>query len=215
MAFSFIQSVQSTGSGTNSSLTVASTVQNNLLVINIKLGSNSETISSITDNVGNTYAKAFGPVDNGTTLRTYQFYGVQVTGGATTITINKSGTVNTWRTTVDEFNGGNITNATVFDKSSAQTNAGTSSALSTPIAPTTAGELIVSGVSFLTAPGSPVVATGYTIGTLGAATAGSQYKLSGTTSETAGMTWTGGTTWSNIVSAFIPRGNNSGFLAFM
>jgi hypothetical protein len=88
---------------------------NNLIVVNIQ----SDNIASltVTDNAStpNTYALALGPVSfNGGANYAYQYYGVQITGGATSLTV-ASDTSQNVAVTVDEFSGGMQSNATVFD----------------------------------------------------------------------------------------------------
>ncbi len=201
MAFVFKQSVQAaTGGATSLAITVTATTANSVIIVNSKLGGIANTITSVTDNKGNTYALAAGPSVGGTNLFSgFQHYGVQLISGATTVTINFNGTVSA-RIIAEEFTGGQITNASVFDKSAI--NNGNGTAASVTLAPTNSGELISAGVCF-TGAGSITHGTGYTMGTT-QTNQSSEYRLSGTISETTSMSWSPALDWAECAGAYIP-----------
>ena len=183
MAFLRVQDANTSGTNTTQNLTVSSTILNNIVIGGLNTDDISQTLTSITDDKGNTYV-----VDTATTHNSrflYMFYGVQVTGGVTTITANKSGSVFS-RMTIIEFSGNGTTNASTFDTEKTGTGAGTDLSVST-LTPAASGELIVSfGLlnNFLTW----TAGAGYTLeNQANPEQLKGQYKLSGTTSETAPM----------------------------
>lgn len=204
MAFLFVQTKQNATGGASSlviTLTSAATV-GNLLVINMKFGGVSVSTPTVTDNSGtpNTYALAVGPIDEpiASDFRCFQFYGVQVTGGATTVTISWTGTFAA-RIVVDEFSGGATTNATVFDQATSGNGSGTSASVPS-FSPTTTGELISAGVAFNGAT-SITAGTDYTLAT-NQTNQSSEYRLSSAASETAPMSWTGTLRWVETAGAY-------------
>lgn len=205
MAFLSIQTKQNSN-GSASSLVITPTAPltvGNLVVVSIKTFP-ARTISSVVDSAGNTYALAGTRTSSGG-VKSDQYYGVQVVGGATTVTASVSGGATAIRATIDEFSGGKQTNAQVFDR--AATNVGTGTSGSVTIAPISAGEL----VSAMIAPDSTTTSitpgTNYTAGTL-FGTQSTFYRLSGTISETAPITWTNSVAWAEIASAYIPLGGD-------
>lgn len=204
MAFVQVQSLQANIGSSSDVITLSqAATQNNLIVISTK---GTGIISSITDNAStpNTYALAKSSVN--TTPHDYQYYGVQVTGGATTITVNYSSGVGN-RTFVNEFSGGKTTNVTVFDKSAENSGNGSSGSLS--LSPTNSGELIVAFKAANT--GGTIThtaGTNYTLapdGTNGSISSAIEYRLSGTTSETAPITWNNSDLWTEVAGAYIPK----------
>lgn len=206
MAFAIVQaSALNTSSGTSGNITLSSSAQNNLVVVHIRIASTVETVTSITDNVGNTYVIGTGLI-GGTTTQ-YQGYGVQVVGAATTITVNFSSSVS-FRIGADEYSGGAITNATVIDQSATATGTGTSMSLS--LSPSTGGKLIVATVQ-TAAIGTFSAGTNYTL-SLNSGTAQtlvSMYRLSGSTSETAPATNTQSGAWSEMARSYNPFLNSA------
>lgn len=187
------------GTGLTVGITVSAVTAGNVVVLGTIRAVNTITDSSVTDNAStpNTYAKSAGPIDNGTTRRVTQWYGIATTGGATIVTLTQSTSGTSVTLACDEFSGNAFTNALVFDK--VATNTGSGTALSASIAPTRAGELIVASGS---APGGALAAgTNYVLGSNNGNTSGNWYRLSGTTSETAPATATT-SAWVEIVSAF-------------
>lgn len=200
----FLQKNSTQGSGTGSfSITIPAATVNNVLIVNIKINSAATTVTSVTDNAStpNTYAKAIGPIVSGNTM--YQYYGVQVTGGATTVTVNLSAS-STARADVDEFSGGQQTNASVFDVATSNTGAsGVSASLATPLAPANNGELISASLAPSVTVSTFVAGTNYTLG-VNQNNLASEYRLSGTTSETAPISWTTSANWILVAGAYIP-----------
>lgn len=216
MAFAAVQETTGTaGTGSTVSETVASTGSGNLVVVALRLSTKTETCTSVTDNVGNSYALLAASDSSG--RRLYIAYGVQATGGATSITGNFSGSSATKRVIAVEFSGGASSNAAVFDASAASSGSGTSGSVT--LTPASSGELIV---AFINTEGVQTFTAGASYTLYGGATSSSsmkgEYLLSGTTSETAPMSWTPSAAWSEIAVAFKPSGGasvNSGFFRFM
>lgn len=189
---------QATGSGATCTMTTSATVSGNLLVGALK-GTQSKTVTSVTDNKGNVYVVS-SAIDSSSTLRLYQFYGVQVTGGTTSVVVHMSGSGSV-RCGVDEFSGNASTNATAFDTSSTGTGSGTSLSVST-LTPSASGELIVSALSNVNA-GTWTAGTNYTIysGTDPVSTR-TEYRLSSAASETAPATTNTTGVWAESAMAF-------------
>lgn len=219
MAFAFRQSKQGSSAATTS-ITITPTssqAKNNLVIVNIKFATLTPSGVSVTDNasIPNTYASVGVTASGGGATAVYQFYGVQVTAGATTVTASWTGNA-TVRITVDEYSGGALTNATVFDQAT------TASATSTSVAvgafsPASTGELICASAA-LTLTTAVAAGTGYTLSQNNTSQA-VEYKLSSGASETAPMTLTGATaSWAEVVGAYkvAPPTNNAGqFFVFM
>lgn len=212
MAFSFVHDTQTSGTSLSSiTITIPSVAQGNLLVVSLKT-TVAITGISVTDNasVPNTYASAVN-AESGTN-NMHLLYGVAVTGGATSVTASWTGVGNV-RITVDEYSGGMQTNATVFDVANSGTGlAVTSSSVS--LTPTNNGELIVGALS--TSAGSSIVAgSGYTLANNNSSNA-TEYKLSGTTSESVAYSWTTSSAYAQCAAAFIaaPVPSNGNFMAF-
>lgn len=205
MAFAFVQTAGNamlTNSTTNVVTPTVPLTAGNLVVLNIRLPIGT-TVTSVTDNasVPNTYLVAAGPLSY--TGIAYQIYGVQITGGATTVTTTISSST-TSRVVLDEFSGGASTNATVFDKSSTGTSGGASqlSASVTSFSPIAAGELISAGIFLTTAVTAITAGTGYVIANNVQTTIGTEYRLSSTTTETAPISWTTSSIWGEIAGAY-------------
>lgn len=209
MAFAHVNSTQ--GSGTGSiTVTIPTTSVNNLVVLTIRVLSPTATINSVIDNAStpNLYTKAIGPiVSSELSQRVSQYYGVQVAGGVTQITIAVSASPNV-RVNVDEFSGNALTNSSVFDTAGSNIDGGTattSASLSQALTPVNAGELIVAGLGPASGGnlGTVTQGTGYTIAT-GQTNLSSEYKLSGTTSETAPISWQNNNKWVLVAGAYLP-----------
>lgn len=204
--------VQRTGRSQSSAASVtatfsAGTTAGNVVIFNVKIlpvPTALDTLNSVTDDKGNTYAcSAALPWGPSTTRRAHMCYGVQVTGGATTITGNFSGTLGTKLVFAAEFSGGETTNAAIFDTSSTSTGINTASS-SLTFSPAANGELIVAWVSFSGLP-TVTAGTGYTLYYPTNPDGGSfEYNLSGTTSETPAFTFTPNQSWGEIAMAFKP-----------
>lgn len=208
MAFAFIASVTGTVSSGTSPINIASftpTVSaSQLLVINILFTDITNTITSITDNKGNTYSLAVGPIRNTTSARTaYQFYSVITTSGITSLTITWSGSSSTtFRAFADSFSG-NATSGVFHVGSTKTATAGGTSSSVTSFSPAS-GELIsammASGPTSFT---GLAVGSGYTFGNNPGGTSGTEYKLSSSTTETAPFTWTSPSQqWVEVAGAY-------------
>lgn len=217
MGFAWVQSVPRVQSGPNVVAPITTpTIAGNLLVVFVRFP-NTESITSVTDDVGNTYV--IGTPFNGVgTLNIAICYAVQVVGGATSITVTFSGATTNKAVMADEFSGNASTNATAYDTTATGSGTGTSCATAalTPAAP---GELIVGLVLRAAATATFAAGSGYTLGAGpgGGSTSQNicaQYRLSGTISETAPMTLGTSVAWGDLAMAFRPA-PTSGFFRFM
>lgn len=210
MAFAPVQTgTQATTTTTTRIITLSATGVGNLVTGYAKANGNTVTLTGVTDDVGNTYVVS-AAVDSGTTNRLFMAYGVQVTGGATaiTFTFSNSGSVAV-RCGADEFSGNNSTNATTFDVSSS--GSGNSSTPSvTTFTPAANGELIYAVAGHQLGTGATWTAgTGYTLyGGPNPGSTHSEYRLSGTTSETAPFTMNNSNLWTEWAMAFIGPATN-------
>jgi hypothetical protein len=147
MAFSLIQTNLANGATAAIVATMTATTQNNLIVGSTVAQGTTDAMVSVTDDKLNTYVVQSALTGG---FRSYQFYGVQVTGGATVITILWDGVANYHRAIVSEFSGGKTTNATVFDTSTTGgPTAGTTNPTNTSVStltPSASGNLIVADV---------------------------------------------------------------------
>jgi hypothetical protein len=147
-----------------------------------------DTLSTLTDNQGNTY-EITTVVQN--FFRIYQCYGVQITSGTTSITATFSGSSNTHRIQASEFSGfgAGATNATVYDNTSTGNGGpGTSTNASvTAFAPSASGNLVVASYTLNNQGSVPgwVAGTNYTLAFDVLRVFGQVYRLSSGTSETA------------------------------
>lgn len=191
---------QVTGASGTLALTMTSATTLNNIVIGFVKGGQSNTLSSVTDDKGNTYVIT-SAVDSSTTVRLYQFYGVQTTAGATVLTATFNAAGQTWRMGADEFSGNGTSNASAFDKTSTGSGTGTALAV-TSFSPTATGELIVAagagnGAATYTAGASYTLYSG-----TNPITSRTEYRLSSAASETAPITSNVSQAWSEIASAF-------------
>jgi len=212
VAFGFIKSAQNSGASVTSlAITVQAVPVGALVVINLKFLAAVVNLS-VTDNAStpNTYAQAVVSSLSGSDIM-YQWYGVATTAGATTITASWLAAA-TARITVDQFNGGKLTNATVFDTATSNTGTGTSASLT--LSPTATGELIVAGLGLNAGASSVVIGSNYLVGTNNTSTS-TEYRQIGTTSEAAPINWTGSVAWAEVAGAYIPRNASSDFMQFM
>ena len=208
MAFSWVQSTQTTGTAVTSvAVTISAAGVNNLVVVHLKFFSSAIPAGlTVTDNAGNTYANTGVTVSDPTVSNTQQqWYGVQVTGGATIVTASWTGT-KTLRMGVEEFSGNASSNAAVFDKAATNNGNGTTGTIT--IAPNASGNLVdafygVSGAGAFTA------GTNYTAGTT-ASSGDSEYRLSATTSETVPASWVTTNNWCAIAGSYKPSTGGGG-----
>lgn len=197
--------VTNIGGATSGYITLSPTIANNLVVVHVKVSQDTRTVTSVTDDKGNTYV-VLDPVDSGTTNRLYQAYGVQVVGGVTTITVNFNLSA-TAALGADEYSGGALTNIDIFDVSSTGIGSSGTSMSVGSFNPSSSGELIV-------VTGSLGAATTWTAGTNytnyfrsgESVTTQSEYRLSGDTSETAPWELGASSLWAERATAFIPGG---------
>lgn len=215
MAFAAVQtSALNTSSGTSGNITLSSTVQLNLVIAHVRIASTTETVTSVTDNVGNTYVVGTGLTSG--TVTQYQVYGVQITGGATTLTVNFSGSVS-FRIGADEYSGAATSNATVVDQSA--TNTATGTTMNLTLNPSAGGKLVV--VTLQTASiGTFTAGTNYTLylNSGSAQTLVSMYRLSSSTSETCPATNSTSGTWSEMARSYNPSASpaiTSGMMAML
>lgn len=206
MSFSIIRTKVGTsiGSTTLSIGSVSAFTAGNLVVISIRVITSTASITSITDDKGNVYTKAQGPITNTTSdVQDYQYYGIQIIGGATTIIITFDASV-TSSGYASEFNGGGP-----FDKAASATGAsGTSGSAS--ISPTNAGELVVGHLDARNTVTGVTASAGYTLHASTNAQA-IEYNLSATTSETPGFSWTNSVVWNILASAFNSTSTSTSF----
>jgi hypothetical protein len=135
-------------------------------------------------------------------LTVVQYYGVQTTGGTTTVTVTL-GSSGPARAEVDEFSG-NATSG-VFDVYN--TNSGNSATASTTLSPANNGELIVACM-VNTGGVTPSSGTVYALTSTSSSNLGVEYKLSGTTSETPSFTLTSNP-WVIAASAYKVPGTST------
>lgn len=206
MAFSFVQTqhnLQSPAALTNVTTPVTPYTQGSLVILTIRIITTSNVVSSITDTAGNTYALAAGPVDTATPMRMWQYYGVQVTGGATSITVTFDGSI-TSRVVADEFIGGRPTNTTVFDASSTGLSSGGQNASAvTAFPPTMRGELVAAGLGFGSGATAITAGAGYVMANNTQTVIASMYRLASSQSETAPATWTTSNAYTEVAGAYI------------
>lgn len=204
-AWTPVQTVQVAVASGNCAITVSATTQGNLLVVYMKPQSSLTTNTSVTDDVGNTYVIGTLQTSSDALATVTMAYGVQTTGGATSITITFGGQDLAKRCGADEYHSSNgplTSNATTFDVESTGTGVGTAGAVTT-FNPATSGELIV-GVMVRQQTSTWTAGTNYTLyGGAASSSARTQYRLSGTTSETAPFTLFSSVNWSAAAMAFI------------
>ncbi len=192
------EATNSVAGGTSISVSVSATGQNNLVILNVKFSDTLPTNISVTDNAGNTYALAGKVV--GSVFLAAQFYGVQLTPGATSITISWTGT-ETARAIVEEFSGNAISNAAVFDTSYVNTGVAQTSANVQPFMASFPGSLVASFIGFRVSTSLPVAGSGYTIDFSNASQI-VQYKLASSVIENAPASWTTASDWAEIVGVY-------------
>lgn len=203
MAFAKVQTVNydSGASSTTHNITVSSTVQGNLVIVNFGQGDANATVTSVTDDQGNTYAEAASLGGGGGAL-TNQYYGVQVTGGVTTVTIELSASTGC-NAIVDEFSGGASTNVTVFDKASTGSGSSATSSSVTSFTPTADGSLISAFINTDTSVSSFTAGANYTLSQAAGGSKNAQYRLSSSGAETAPASWTTSSVWREVAGAYI------------
>lgn len=186
-------------SGTGSNVvSISATSAGELAVVGVRIQGVTDTITSVTDDKSNTYACSTN-VDY-SSRRIYLCYGVQTTGGTTSVTVAYSGT-QTHRAYVAVFSGGAASNAAAFDTSATGTNTGSALSVST-MTLAASGELVVAWAGTASTQ-TYTAGTGYTLYyPTNPDVTNFEYNLSATTSETAPMTSTGTPVWAEIAIAF-------------
>lgn len=202
-------------------INLSSTTVNNLVVVHVNLGcfASARTITSVTDNVGNTYEIGDFVNNNGASSlgRLYQVYGIQTTGGATQITVTLDSD-DGFQMYADEYSGfgSSPSNSKVFVTRSSGTDAPSGVTVNTSVSPAmnASSKLVVATVGQVPGSGNTFSAgTGYTASLAGTEWVSGEYKLSGTSSETAPGVYTtfgGGVAWVEIATVYkefipIPR----------
>lgn len=204
-AFGRVQGATASNVSPNPSygVTVSSTSANNLIVVSI-FGLNTHTVNSVTDDQGNTYVQSQSGLVGGI-YPFSQYYGFQVTGAVTTVTVTFSTNETAVYINIDEFSGftGTPTNGECFDASNYGNGTTATNAVSTAISPINSSCLIVSSGGDVN--GSLSVGTGYTIGAT-TLFSGNEYKLTSSASENG--VWTNGSSggWMVIVTSFKQEG---------
>lgn len=199
MAFAVVQaSAQTTGTGSTVPVTISATTIRNLICVHIAIRDTNETCTGVTDDKSNTYTLET-VVDSSTNARSYFAWSATTVAGVTTVTSAFSGSVSSKGVRVEEYSG--VAGTQIFAKDVTNTGSGTagSPAIST-FTPNVAGELIVA--SYVSS-GSVSFTAGasYTLNGAGSVFLMSEYRLSGTTSETAPITGPTGN-WSGRAIAF-------------
>lgn len=200
-AFALVQGSVSSGnfsSVSTASATISASGAGHLVTAAIRLTDQTTSITSVTDSAGNTYAVT-SALDY-STFRMFLAYGVQVSGGATTVTVNFSGATS-GRFLVDEYSGNASTNAATFDVVGTGTGTGTSAAAST-FTPAASGELIVAVMGRAAAAATWTAGASYTLASTATLSHVTEYRLSSTTSETAPATISLSQTWGVLAVAF-------------
>lgn len=229
MAFAFVQEQINTavpGSSVvvNATQGWVATIHLNAVIVNLKFTVATPSAVSVTDSAGNTYVQVgtVGTIAGAAGCVLYQFAGVQVIGGSTSITASWTGATVDAKMTCTEMSGGATTNATLFTSMSgsvANHAAATTGALSSALTPTS-GQLIVALYGLAGATTTATHGTNYLIAADESFPASGvvEYNTSSTTSETAPMTWSTSEAWNLLVGAYnLPSATtpNSGFFAFM
>jgi len=195
MAFAFVRTNTYSDTATTHNITVTSTTQGNLLVVSFDIGSATATITSVTDNQGNSYGLSIANV--GDTM--WQYHGVQVTGGVTTVTVTL-GSSTGLTAYIEEFSGGASTNAAVFDKASSGTGTGTSGAV-TSQTPADDGSLVAVFITFADTVTGVTAGANYTL-TQTVFNAAGEYRLSSSGAETSPITWTTSRAWKEVAGVY-------------
>lgn len=198
MAIVNIQGVTNSTTGTSLAITITASGAGNLIVVSVILGA-TRNITSVTDSAGNTYAEAYASGAPG--LR-FQWYGVQTTGGSTTVTVNIDGAATGITAHVHEVDGTSFNQATVFDQTSSGSGSGTSGSVSS-FTPDANGQLVEACIQFDSDVSSPVAGTNYTLGTSSGTVSNQEYyRLLSSGSETAPITWTTSVGWNAFAGTY-------------
>ncbi len=124
----------------------AATKQGNLILVFIGTSALTDTVSTVTDNAGNTYTKAYG-VASGTGGDTECWYSIN-SGSTTSVVVTFSASVTTKSVFVREYNGMSKT-ATCLDKTISTSGSGTAASTGASSATRDTIELVVCSCSCL------------------------------------------------------------------
>lgn len=203
-----IQSAGNTAANTSvCQVTISSSTAKSLVVVGVYLlSSASQNLTSVTDNVGNTYVLSSAVNSpSGNQYKIFMAYGVQIISGATTVSATCDNGTGSIGVCVIEYRNMALTNTLAFDVSATATGTSASASVST-MTPQYANQLVVSVV-------------GKDWGAGGVLTSGSNYivyisppswtdrmsmshRLLATTSETAPTTISFSQTWAEIAMSF-------------
>lgn len=206
MAYTHVQSsATTTGTATSAAITLSATVAGNTVVVHVYMASTSATVTSVTDDKGNSYSVSSRQNVAAGTHSATQAYGLQSVGGVTAVTVNFSGSV-TFAVGADEF-GGNAN----FDVRAVASPGNVTSSSVSGFTPSAAGNLIV--VTAVAGSSRNFTAgTNYTGGLDPTShQVWSEYRLNGTTSETAPFTINSATQVAEIATSFKPSAPNQFF----
>lgn len=146
----FVKQVTNNNASSSTTLatTIAATTAGNLLVAQIAVGSNTASVSSVTDNASNTWTKAVSSVNTGSSLDSEIWY-AQNTSSTTSITVTTSSSQRI-AVNISEFAG--MATSSALDVTAGSTGAGT--AFSSPTLTTTgAFELVFANLVWASGPG--------------------------------------------------------------
>lgn len=218
MAFTLVQTAtQTTGTGSTLACTLSATAAGNIVAMHIRMSTNAETCTSVTDDKGNTYSLS-NVLDDGVSLRVYQAEGVQLTSGTTTVTANFSSNVVFKRCGATEYHNDAGTwpsSAAAIGSSTTGIGTGANEAVST-LTTAAAGSLIVA--SSVTATSQTRTAgTNYVNGSGAGAslTLGEIYRLSSDVTETAPLTTGGAPVWAELAREILAPSSRRNRMALL
>jgi hypothetical protein len=209
MSATFLQAAQGTAApNTVVNTTVSSIAVGSLIIVTGKyVGSGVTTTPS--DDGGNTYSPLIAEQVVGT-IAMRAFYALATHAVTNTVTITYGSSV-TVKAGVCVFSG--ISASQPFDRAAAATNTSQTSA-SLSLSPSANGKLIVALLGPQAAAGTFTAGSNYAAATNNSTSLAAEYRLVGTTSETAPISWQNSSNWIEIAASFnlLPAG---GTLAMM
>jgi len=128
--------------------TIPATGSGNLLVVGWQINSSSAALTSITDNVGNAYAKAGAAQAADSTGATGIWYAKNIAAGATTLTVTPNASVTNAGIVIWEFSGAD--SSAPLDQSAFMSNQASSATPSAPAVNTTSAKEAVISVAITT-----------------------------------------------------------------
>ena len=206
MAFAHVQSVMNTAAAATSCvITVAATSVGNIVCVGIKLSNTTSppTNVAVNDDKGNTYSDT-GLTVTGAALAydTFQFYGIQATGGTTSVTVSWTNTQNA-RCGASEFSGTTADQANVYETGATGENTSGVTAAAVATFSPTSGNLIFAFYGLGGGGSSITAGTNYLVGVFNS-NGSSEYRLSSGGSETAPLTWTTNMTFRGSAGSYRP-----------